>query len=74
MTADVASQRSRQVLVLGRDIRAFLSVIRSLGRASLDVHVGMCPSDDLALKSRYIKHVHDIPNYDEAPRRGWTRS
>lgn len=67
MTAEAASQRSGQVLVLGRDIRAFLSVIRSLGRASLDVHVGMCPSDDLALKSRYIKHVHDIPNYDEAP-------
>lgn len=67
MTAEAASQRSGRVLVLGRDIRAFLSVIRSLGRASLEVHVGMCPSDDLALKSRYIKHVHDIPNYDEAP-------
>lgn len=67
MATDVASRRSRQVLVLGRDIRAFLSVIRSLGRASLDVHVGMCPSDDLALKSRYIKHVHDIPDYDSAP-------
>ncbi len=60
------ARQSGHVLVLGRDIRAFLSVIRSLGRASLTIHVGMCPLDDLALKSRYVSHVHDIPDYNDA--------
>jgi len=51
------------VLVLGHGVRAFLSVIRSLGRAGLTVHVGMCPSDDLALRSRYVHRYHKIPMY-----------
>ena len=51
------------VLVLGRDIRAFLAVIRSLGRKRLFVHAGMCPPDDLALKSKYVAYHHDIPEY-----------
>lgn len=61
-----ASQQSGRVLVLGRDIRAFLAVIRSLGRAGLNVHVGMCKQDDIALKSCYIEMYHDIPDYDPA--------
>ena len=67
IAAEADSSRSGHVLVLGRDIRAFLSVIRSLGRASLNVHVGMCPADDLALKSKYISHIHEIPDYDAEP-------
>lgn len=58
------------VLVLGRDIRAFLAVIRSLGRAKLQVHVGMCPEDDMALKSKYITDYHDIPEYTPTSE-GW---
>ena len=58
-----AVQTHHAVLVLGRDIRAFLTVVRSLGRAGLQVHVGMCPADDLALKSKYIFMYHDIPEY-----------
>ena len=54
---------SNAVLVLGRDIRAFLSVIRSFGRSNLLVHVGMCTPDDLALKSKYVHKYHDIPEY-----------
>jgi protein-tyrosine-phosphatase len=60
-----SAENSKAVLVLGRDIRAFLTTIRSLGRAGLTVHVGMCPADDLPLRSRYVSHYHDIPNYTE---------
>lgn len=51
------------VLVLGHGERAFLAVIRSLGRIGLNVHVGMGPKDDLALKSIYIRQRHEIPDY-----------
>jgi protein-tyrosine-phosphatase/predicted ATP-grasp superfamily ATP-dependent carboligase len=51
------------VLVLGHGVRAFLAVIRSLGRTGLTVHVGMCPSNDLALRSRYVHRYHKIPIY-----------
>lgn len=51
------------VLVLGHGERAFLSVIRSLGRAGLNVHVAMCAPEDLALKSRYVDRWHDVPEY-----------
>lgn len=62
-TAGRPSPPSGHVLVLGSGTRAFLSVIRSLGRAGLHVHVGMCPEDDLALKSRYVRVRHTIPAY-----------
>ena len=54
---------SESALVLGRDIRAFLAVIRSLGRAGINVHVGMCPPEDLSLRSKYVSHYHSIPEY-----------
>lgn len=61
------------VLVLGRDIRAFLTTIRSLGRAGIQVHVGMCPANDHALDSRYVTRFHQIPDYSEDPDR-WLQS
>lgn len=63
MYDDGTKSDANAVLVLGRDIRAFLAVIRSLGRANVQVHVGMCPEDDLALKSKYVAEYHDIPEY-----------
>jgi len=57
------SSPKRRVLVLGRGERAFLTVIRSLGRMGLEVHVGMCYPHDIALRSRYVHAVHDIPAY-----------
>lgn len=66
-TSYESAVNSKAVLVLGRDIRAFLTTIRSLGRAGLAVHVGMCPADDLALRSRYVAQYHDIPNYSDNP-------
>jgi protein-tyrosine-phosphatase/predicted ATP-grasp superfamily ATP-dependent carboligase len=51
------------VLVLGEDTRAFLSVIRSLGRAGLEVHVAWCPWNSAALQSRYVRRAHAVPAY-----------
>src|SRR6478672_8422525 len=56
---------SRAVLVLGSDERSFLSVVRSLGRAGLRVHVAWCAPDAVALRSRYVTAVHDLPRYAE---------
>jgi protein-tyrosine-phosphatase/predicted ATP-grasp superfamily ATP-dependent carboligase len=56
-------RRSGRVLVLGWDTRSFLSVIRSLGRAGLDVHVAWCPLYSPSLRSRYVRAVHSIPYY-----------
>ncbi len=52
-----------RVLVLGRETRAFLAVIRSLGRRGLEVHVAWCPPGSLALRSRYVTRVHELPAY-----------
>ena len=63
MPADTVSSQNattERVLVLGHGTRAFLTVIRSLARCGLEVHVGMCAPTDLALKSRYITQYHEI--------------
>ena len=54
-----------KVLVLGHDSRAFLSVVRSLGRGGLEVHAAWHNSDSVALKSRYLRRAHVLPPYDE---------
>jgi protein-tyrosine-phosphatase/predicted ATP-grasp superfamily ATP-dependent carboligase len=54
-------QRSGKVLVLGRDTRAFLAVVRSLGRRGLEVHVGWCDPRAPAARSRYVATIHGIP-------------
>ena len=56
-------QYNGNVLVLGSGERAFLSVIRSLGRCGLKVHVAMCEPNELALKSRYVARWHQVPCY-----------
>ncbi len=60
----------KKVLVLGDDTRAFLSVIRSLGRGGVEVHVAWYDTGasknelaEIALRSRYISHAHDLPSY-----------
>src|SRR5262245_48947004 len=55
--------RPGKVLVLGQEDRAFLAVVRSLGRRGLEVHVGWCPTDAVALRSRYVTQSHAIPRY-----------
>lgn len=54
---------TEKVMVLGQDTRAFLAVVRSLGRRGLEVHVGWCPEDAPARRSRYIRAAHRIPPF-----------
>ena len=57
------SAARKRVLVLGEDTRSFLAVIRSLGRAGLEVHAAWCPLHSPALRSRYIGRLHRLPEY-----------
>lgn len=52
---------SRKVLVLGSDTRAFLSVVRSLGRRGLEVHSAWCDPASPAARSRYVRAAHVLP-------------
>lgn len=54
--------KSRKALVLGYDNRAFLSVIRSLGRARIQVDIAWHEQNEV-LHSRYINQMHIIPPY-----------
>ena len=56
-----SSPRRRRVLVLGEGTRAFLSVVRSLGRLGLEVDVAGPPMDAPALSSRYVARIHRLP-------------
>ncbi len=52
-----------KVLVLGSDTRAFLAVVRSLGRRGLEVHAAWCSPDSPARRSRYLRAVHELPPF-----------
>ncbi|MCS7173076.1 MAG: ATP-grasp domain-containing protein [Armatimonadetes bacterium] len=54
---------SGKVLVLGSDTRAFLAVVRSLGRRGLEVHAAWCSPDSPARRSRYLRAVHELPPF-----------
>lgn len=56
-----------KVLIFGDDSRAFLAVVRSLGRHGLQVHA--CPFDyaSAALRSRHIAATHRLPPYNLDP-------
>jgi protein-tyrosine-phosphatase/predicted ATP-grasp superfamily ATP-dependent carboligase len=57
-----------KILVLGRDGRSFLTVVRALGRAGYQVHAATRghPGDS-SLKSRYVHTVHDMPKDANSP-------
>ena len=48
-------------------MRIFLSVVRSLGRAGKEVHVVPFDYQAPALRSKYIRHVHIVPAYNDGP-------
>ncbi|MCA9136347.1 MAG: ATP-grasp domain-containing protein [Planctomycetales bacterium] len=54
------SEHRQKVLVLGSDNRAFLAVVRSLGRRGIDVHVAWCARDSTAICSKYVGTVHQL--------------
>lgn len=55
--------RQRSALVLGHGTRSFLTAIRSLGRAGVEVHVGWHDPSDPSMRSRYIHKAHELPPY-----------
>ncbi len=57
------SKYDGKALILGNDNRSFLTVIRSLGRKNICIHVGWCDADLYALKSKYISKYHQIPPF-----------
>jgi protein-tyrosine-phosphatase/predicted ATP-grasp superfamily ATP-dependent carboligase len=58
------SARPPKVLILGKEDRAFLAVVRSFGRQGARVHLAWTPPDALARHSKYVAHVHDdVPPY-----------
>lgn len=60
--------RTRErVLVLGDDMRIFLAVVRSLGRAGKEVHAAPLNWHSPALRSKYISLVHYFPRYSDDP-------
>src|SRR5262249_48067484 len=42
---------------------SFLTVIRSLGRQGIDVHIAWCPPKEVAVRSRYVRAIHQLPPY-----------
>ena len=56
----------RKVLVFGEDMRIFLAVVRSLGRAGREVHAAPTAKSP-ALRSRYIAATHWLPRYADNP-------
>jgi protein-tyrosine-phosphatase/predicted ATP-grasp superfamily ATP-dependent carboligase len=58
------SGRGPKVLILGKEDRAFLAVVRSFGRQGAEVHLAWVPPDSLARHSKYVARVHDdVPLY-----------
>jgi len=64
LMGDSAPQR---VLVFGDDMRIFLAVVRSLGRAGKEVHAAPFNWRSPALHSKYISTVHHFPRYSDDP-------
>ena len=56
-----------RVLVFGDDMRIFLAVVRSLGRAGKEVHAAPLNWHSPALKSKYTSAVHYLPRYSDNP-------
>jgi predicted ATP-grasp superfamily ATP-dependent carboligase len=64
---------TRKVLVLGKSDSSCLTVIRSLGRQGIEVHVAWCPPDAVLLRSRYVQRVHALPAFSPASE-AWKRA
>ena len=60
---------ARKVLVLGKSDSSFLTVIRSLGRQGIEVHIAWCPPIEVARRSRYVRVVHELPGLPARRRR-----
>lgn len=64
----MSDRSSGTVLVVGDDMRIFLAVARSLGRAGYTVHAAPFDWHAPALRSRYVSKTHFLPRYSENPK------
>lgn len=69
MTIRREKNPQRKVFVVGTGSTAFLSIIRSLGRKGIVVHVANDNTTDLAFYSRYITQVHRISSSSDPDKR-----
>ena len=69
----MSDRTPERVLVIGDDMRIFLAVVRSLGRAGKEVHAAPFNWRSPALKSRYVAKIHYLPRYSDDPT-GWLTS
>lgn len=60
----VTSYSKHSVLVVGDDMRIFLSIVRSLGVAGINVQAFPFDPDAPAMKSRFINYVHQAPAFE----------
>ncbi len=67
MVQEAPAAQPLNVLVLGDDMRIFLAICRSLGRAGTRVHSAPLNANAPALSSRHIAKIHALPPYDNAP-------
>jgi protein-tyrosine-phosphatase/predicted ATP-grasp superfamily ATP-dependent carboligase len=66
----MAAAPALTALVIGSDTRAFLGVVRSLGRQGVAVDVAPFDYSSVALSSRYVRAVHRLPPLQLDPE-GW---
>ncbi len=62
----VSNRLSGKVLVLGSDFKNYrtcLAIVRSLGRAGLEIHLGWHAADEIAGFSRYVVKKLPLPPY-----------
>lgn len=61
------SSPRQRVLLLGEDTRIVLPVVRSLGRAGVEVHLAWCPAPEPVRRSRHLARAHELAAWDGAP-------
>lgn len=59
-------EKAGKVLVLGTDTRVVLAILRSLGRKRIATDVAWIDPESIALRSRYLRRFHAIPDYSPA--------
>ena len=59
---------TNKVLVLGIDDRSTLTIIRSLGRRGLIVHLGFDHDDTICRDSKYVTKLHKMPSAGSEPK------
>ncbi len=64
---EMTGDKRGRVLVFGDDMRIFLAIARSLGRAGREVHAVPFDWHAPALKSKYVTRIHRLPRYSDAP-------